>query len=79
MISGLNVNEVRDGLIVYDPARDRVHHLNATASILFVSCDGTRGRVQLAADLQEAFGLDEPATAEVDEGLERFGREGLLV
>ena len=28
--------------------------------------------------LQAAFGLDEPAIAEVDEGLERFGREGLL-
>lgn len=79
MISGLNVNEVRDGLIVYDPTRDRVHHLNATASILFVSCDGTRSPDDLAAELQAAFGLDEPATTEVIECLEQFGREGLLV
>jgi hypothetical protein len=32
-IDGLEINEVRDGLIVYDATRDRVHYLNATASL----------------------------------------------
>jgi hypothetical protein len=77
-VSGLDVNEVRDGLIVYDPSRDRVHYLNATAAILFVLCDGSRDRAQLAVELQQAYGRPGPATAEVDEGLTHLEREGLL-
>ncbi|TMK54756.1 MAG: hypothetical protein E6G60_21290 [Actinobacteria bacterium] len=32
-VDGLDVNEVSDGLIVYYPARDRVHYLNNTAAV----------------------------------------------
>ena len=78
IVDGLNVNEVKDGLIVYDPSRDRVHYLNATAAILFVLCDGTRSPDDLAAELQDAFSLAAPATAEVAEGLGNLDREGLL-
>jgi len=39
VIDGLDVNEVKDGLIVYDPSRDRVHYLNATAGVVFTLCD----------------------------------------
>ena len=29
----LEVHEARDGLVAFDPATDRVHHLNATSSV----------------------------------------------
>src|SRR5437762_3878064 len=41
VIDGLDVNEVKDGLIVYEPDRDRVHYLNGTAAVVFLFCDGT--------------------------------------
>lgn len=78
IIEGLDVNEVRDGLIAYDPSRDRVHYLNATAAIVFVLCDGATTVEQMATQMQEAFGLDHPAVDEVRAGLESLGREGLL-
>ena len=43
-VDGLDVNQVKDGLIVYDPARDRVHYLNNTAAAIFTLCDGDHGR-----------------------------------
>jgi hypothetical protein len=77
LIDGLDVNEVKDGLVVYDPARDRVHYLNATASVVFTLCDGQHDRAAMGAVLTEAFGLDEPPIAEVDEALAQLAGEGL--
>jgi hypothetical protein len=76
-IEGLEINEVRDGLIVYDSGRDRVHYLNATASVVFTLCDGEHDASAMAAELAELFGVDLPQT-EVDDCLARFATEGLL-
>ena len=38
----LEINEAEDGLVVYDPAEDMVHHLNPSAALIFDLCDGTR-------------------------------------
>jgi hypothetical protein len=57
---GLDVNEAEDGLVVYVPATDTVHHLNKTAGIIFGLCDGTRDSAAIAAELAVLFGLDEP-------------------
>jgi hypothetical protein len=78
VVDGLDVNEVKDGLIVYDPARDRVHYLNATAAIVFVLCDGTLDEPGIAGELAEAYGLDRPVADEVRECLEGLRTEGLL-
>ena len=37
---GLEINEVTDGFLVYQRDRDRVHFLNATATLVLESCDG---------------------------------------
>lgn len=75
---GLDVNEVKDGLIVYDSVSDRVHYLNATAAVVFTLCDGERDPAAIAAVVAEAFGMDAPPHAEVDECLGQLGKEGLL-
>jgi hypothetical protein len=77
-IEGLDVNEVKDGLVVYDPARDRVHYLNATASVVFTLCDGTNDREVIAGAVAEAFALDVAPLAEVETCLEQLDTEGLL-
>jgi len=77
-IDGLDVNEVKDGLIVYDQARDRVHYLNATAGIVFTLCDGQHTESQIANVVAVAFQLDAPPLTEVDSCLASFVNEGLL-
>ncbi len=38
----LVVEETEEGLVVYDLERDRIHALNATVSVIFEGCDGTK-------------------------------------
>ena len=78
VIDGLDVNEVKDGLIVYESESDRVHYLNATASIVFTLCDGSHTAAEMAEVISVAFGLDGPPDADVDECLQTLAKEGLL-
>ena len=73
----LEINEVRDGLIVYDSTRDRVHYLNATASVVFTLCDGEHSPDAMADELATLFGVD-PPQPEVADCLANFAAEGLL-
>jgi FkbM family methyltransferase len=76
--AGLEVNEVPDGLIVYEPARDRVHQLNATAAAVFDLCTGERTVTEIAALVQEAYELADPPIDDVCACLDRLGAEGLV-
>ncbi len=73
----LEINEVRDGLIVYDATRDRVHYLNATASVVFTLCDGEHSPDAMADELASLFGVD-PPHPDVADCLANFAAEGLL-
>jgi hypothetical protein len=74
----LDVNEVEDGLIVYVPSTDRVHHLNSTASVVFQLCDGSRSLVEIADGVREVFALEVSPMSETEDCLARLGREGLV-
>jgi len=39
-VPNMEVNEVADGLVVFDPVAKQVHYLNNTASIVYELCDG---------------------------------------
>jgi len=75
---GLEINEVDDGLIVYQESIERVHHLNPTASVVFQLCDGSRDAGAIAATVGELFGLEDVPDEEVQSCLSRFVREGLV-
>ena len=75
----VEVNEVADGLVIYDTGRDRVHYLNHTASLVFALCTGTNPEVVIAEQVGKAFALADGASAEVADCLAMLGREGLLV
>jgi hypothetical protein len=73
----LLVQEVGEELVVYDQARDRAHHLNRTAALVWRHCDGQRTAADLAVLLQNEW------RAPVDEqlvwlALDRLGRAHLL-
>lgn len=47
----LLVEEVGEGLVIYDQERDRAHSLNRTAAAVWRRCDGRTGVRELAAAL----------------------------
>jgi hypothetical protein len=75
----LEVNEADDGLVVYDPVHDMVHHLNPSASMIFDLCDGTRDAQSIAAVLAEAYDLDVPPQADAMAGLKELVDRQLVV
>jgi len=77
--SGIEIRAAPDGIVVYDPARDRLHYLNPTAALLLESCDGTLAAAELPALLATAFDLPAPPTGEVEDCLTTLLDQGLLV
>jgi Coenzyme PQQ synthesis protein D (PqqD) len=76
---GLDVNEVPDGLVIYDTERDRVHYLNPTAALIFVLCTGDNDEATIAEQVGLAYALDRAPAEETATALANLRAEGLLV
>lgn len=74
----LEVNEAEDGLVVYDPVHDMVHHLNPSASVIFDLCDGTRDVDAIAQVLAEAYELAAPPRDDAVAGLRELADRDLI-
>jgi Coenzyme PQQ synthesis protein D (PqqD) len=77
-LQSLEVNEADDGLVIYDPVRDMVHHLNPSAAIIFDLCDGTRDPEQIAHVLAEAYKLQAPPLEQAITGLRDLADRELI-
>jgi hypothetical protein len=77
-VDWLDVSEVKDGLVVYDPTRDRVHYLNVTAAVVFTLCDGGRDRDGIAEAVSTVFGVDAVGRTEIDDCLVQLEQEGVV-
>lgn len=75
---GLETNEVRDGLIVFEPDRNRVHQLNETAAVVFDLCTGKLSIAEIAVLVGELYELADPPATDVQLCLERLRDEGLV-
>jgi hypothetical protein len=75
---GLEVNEVADGLVVYQDGPERVHYLNNTAALVFELCTGTNSVEGITDLLRAAFGLDAPPAAEVASCIEQLRSQEVL-
>ena len=78
LVAGLEINKVADGYIVYQPARDRVHYLNHTATIVLELCNGTNSPSEIASLLQSAYDLLAPPEVEVAACLQQLRSEELV-
>lgn len=78
LASGVEINKVADGYIVYQPARDRVHYLNHTATIVLELCNGKNSPAEIAGLLQTAYELPTSPEAEVSACLQQLLAEGLV-
>ena len=74
----LEVNTTADGLVVFDPGRERVHYLNGPAAVVFTLCDGARDRHAIAEALSQAYDLDDAPIEQVDGCLAQLRDEGLV-
>ncbi len=74
----LEIREVPEGFVVYDPARDRLHFLNGSATFVLECCDGATRVDELPGMLAAGFRLDADPVAEVDACLDRLLGEGLV-
>ena len=78
MAPELEINTVADGYIVYQPDRNKVHHLNPTAVLLLELCNGRNSEADLPRLVQMAYDLAEPPVKEVAACLETLRKEGLI-
>jgi len=78
MMPDLELNEVADGYIVYQPDRDRVHYLNQTAAVVLELCNGKNAEADIPELLRLAWDLLEPPLEEVADCLEGLRKEGLI-
>ena len=74
----LEINEVADGCIVYQPERERVHYLNHTAALVLTFCNGRNRAEELPGILQAAYDLPQTPTEEVRDCLAKLMEEGLV-
>jgi hypothetical protein len=75
---GLELNEVADGLVVYQREPERVHYLNNTAALVFELCDGTRSPDDIASMFQDAFTLGQAPAAEVSSCIDELRGKGVI-
>lgn len=75
----IEIREVSEGFVAYDPARDRLHFLNLTATMLLETCDGKVPARDLPELLAAAYQLETAPVREVEDCLNRLLEEGLLV
>jgi hypothetical protein len=75
--SDLSVREAPDGLVVYDWRRDRIHHLNPTAALIFLLCNGQDDPTTIAERVGRAFQVP-PLTRETEQCLASFQHERIL-
>jgi hypothetical protein len=78
LVAGVEINKVADGYIVYQPARDRVHYLNHTATIVLELCNGENSPSEIAGLLQSAYDLAASPEAEVTACLQQLRAEELV-
>lgn len=77
--AGLEVYEAEDGLVVFNPASDRVHHLNPTAAVVFELCNGSTATSEIPALVAHLFALEAGPDAAVESVLRELMHEGVLV
>ncbi len=66
--------------VLWDARHHQVHHLNPSASAVWLLIDGELTADQIASEVSEIFGADyDVVRPDVDEAIGEFVRRGLLV
>jgi hypothetical protein len=77
-VTGVEVSEIADGLVIYQDKPERVHYLNHTAALVYELCTGEHTESDITRLVGHAFGLDAPPAAEVRACLAQLRGEGVV-
>jgi hypothetical protein len=75
----LEVHETEDGLVVFDPRTDQVHHLNHTAGVIFELCREEQNEERLVGLVSELYTLEAPPVEAVGDGVRKLIAQGILI
>lgn len=56
---GLTIQVVGDETVVLDQTNDKIHQLNATASLILERCDGVTSDMMIANELTQRYAVDQ--------------------
>ena len=72
------VDEVDDGLVIFQRRPERVHYLNNTAALVYVMSRGATSAIEMAIGLEQAFGLTTTPLAKTTGCIDRLVDLGVL-
>jgi len=77
---GLHYRSLVDGGMLYDEREAMVHHLNATAALVWEGCQRAESKHQLVENISALYSADaDVVSADVGEILNEFAENGLLI
>ena len=76
--AAIRIASVEDGYIVFDPERDLIHHLNATAALILELCDGSRTAQQIRDGVSQLAPAAHVTVADVEAWLQTASSDGLI-
>lgn len=77
-MTGFKLVEIKDGLVIYQHERQRVHRLNRSAAVIYLLCDGTRAVDEITDELQLAFNTENRPHYAVIDCLRQLTEAGLI-
>jgi len=77
-VQDTQVHETEDGLIVFDPASDRVHHLNFSAAVIYELCGEIRTQSELVKEFATLYELEEAPVDDIKKSIGEMLSTGIL-
>jgi hypothetical protein len=77
-ISGMQLIEIKDGLVIYQHEPQRIHRLNRTAAVIYLLCDGSRVVDEITDEVQLVFNTENKPHHAVTNCLRQLTEMGLI-
>ena len=77
-VEEIEIHVVDGQCVIYDTGADRLHYLSSTAALVLEFCDGNRSVEDIAALVQEAYGLPAAPAADVGSCLATLHQLGIV-
>ena len=78
-LPGVELTPTPDGLVVFDPSTQQVHHLNESAMAVYTLADGSLDDAEIASEIADIWELDAPPYDAVAEAMKGLVASGLLL
>ena len=77
-MSGMQLIEIKDGLVIYQQEPQRIHRLNRTAAVIYLLCDGSRVVDEITDEVQLVFNTQNQPHHAVANCLRQLTEMGLI-